>query len=78
MFHGTMCLAAMYLAMLLTGWNTMEGTNDELVLDRSMASVWIKVISSWVCYGIYILVLVLLPCCPDRQYGEGRDLDARP
>ena len=39
-FHLMMALAAMYIAMMLTGWYTMEdGTNDNLVLDRSFASV---------------------------------------
>jgi len=76
-FHAFMALAAMYLAMLLTGWNTIEdcvGTAEdcaqqELVIDRSMASVWIKIASSWVCYMLYALTLVLPPCCPGRQFG---------
>ena len=38
-FHIMMSLAAMYVAMMLTGWHTMEGTDDNLVLDRSLASV---------------------------------------
>ena len=29
-FHLTMSLAAMYIAMMLTGWHTMEGTADDL------------------------------------------------
>lgn len=38
-FHLMMSMAAMYIAMMLTGWYTMSGTDDNLVLDRSFASV---------------------------------------
>ena len=38
-FHIMMSMAAMYIAMMLTGWHTMDGTDDNLVLDRSFASV---------------------------------------
>lgn len=44
-FHTMMSMAAMYIAMMLTGWHTMAGTDDNLVLDRSFASVSPKPVS---------------------------------
>lgn len=69
-FHIMMSLAAMYVAMMLTGWHTMEGTDDNLVLDRSLASVWIKICASWVCYALYTFTMILPPLCPGREFGN--------
>ena len=74
-FHLVMCLAAMYIAMMLTSWHTMEesATSDNFILDRSMASVWIKIGTSWLCFFLYFLTLILPPMCPDRQFGDPQD-----
>ena len=69
-FHLHMLLAAMYLCMLLTGWDTIEGSNNTLVLDRTMVSVWIKILTSWICYVLYAVTLILPPLFPDRQFGS--------
>ena len=34
-----------------------------------MTSVWIKIISSWLCFAMYALVMLLPPMCPDRNFG---------
>jgi len=48
----------------------MEGTDDALVLDRSLASVWIKIGASWLCYVLYAFTMILPPLCPGRQFGN--------
>lgn len=40
------------------------------VLDRSLASVWIKIGASWLCYVMYGFTMVLPPLCPARQFGN--------
>ena len=31
----------------------------------------IKICSSWMCYGLYALVMLLPPACPDRSFSGG-------
>ena len=68
-------MATTVLAMMLTSWHTMEesATSDNFILDRSMASVWIKIGTSWLCFFLYFLTLILPPMCPDRQFGDPQD-----
>ena len=59
-FHVVFILAAMYVSMLLTDWNKIKSgndneTGDELVwIGRSPVAMWVRMISSWLCYFIYI------------------------
>ena len=39
------------------------------MVKDSMTSVWIKIISSWLCFAMYALVMLLPPMCPDRNFG---------
>ncbi|KAL1923159.1 uncharacterized protein VTP21DRAFT_9535 [Calcarisporiella thermophila] len=67
-FHGIFAIAAMYVAMLLTNWNTLEsGTEEDLVrVGQSYAAMWVKVVSSWICVGLYGWTLVAPLVMPDR------------
>ena len=73
-FQAIFSLASMYLAMLLIGWS-LEGIEqergssiDHLTLDRGWASVWVKVVSAWVCSLLYIWTLVAPLLFPDREF----------
>ncbi|KAF9977793.1 hypothetical protein BGZ73_004860 [Actinomortierella ambigua] len=69
-FHVVFALAAMYISMVLTNWNTfseVEAGSDSLILiGQSWAAVWVKVVSSWICYGLYGFSLLAPVLFPDR------------
>ncbi|CAG8578338.1 6512_t:CDS:2 [Ambispora gerdemannii] len=66
-FHIIFALAAMYVAMLLTNWNTIISKDDELVrIGQSYTAVWVKVVSSWLCLTIYAWTLLGPVFMPDR------------
>jgi hypothetical protein len=67
-FHAVFSLAAMYIAMLLTRWGAIEGVDHTLQVRDSETSVWVKIISSWLCFVMYATVMVLPPMCPERQF----------
>ncbi|KAJ1679202.1 Membrane protein tms1, partial [Spiromyces aspiralis] len=47
-FHFIFLVASMYVAMLLTNWNSADSSSGDLiVIGRSMGAVWAKVITSW-------------------------------
>lgn len=37
-------------------------------LNANIASMWIKIISSWICVALYIWTLVARPLFPDRDF----------
>lgn len=59
-FHVVFILASMYVAMLLTDWNKIQSgseneNGDELIrIGRSPAAMWVRMISAWLCYFIYM------------------------
>ncbi|RGB28698.1 TMS membrane protein tumor differentially expressed protein [Rhizophagus diaphanus] len=67
-FHFIFAIAAMYVAMLLTDWNTFTMTGNEklVVIGRSHTIVWVKVISGWVCFLLYYWSLVAPALFPER------------
>ena len=74
LFHIIFAFAAMYVAMLLTDWNTVtpaplnEPDDDGrlVMLGQSMVAVWVKAISAWVCIGLYVWTLVVPVLFPER------------
>jgi len=71
-FHFVYALGAMYLAMLMTDWQTVynpgEGANTAPVVDSGLAAVWVKVVSSWICVGLYLWTLAGPVLFPDRDW----------
>ncbi|KAF9410531.1 hypothetical protein BGZ94_001622 [Podila epigama] len=68
-FHLVFALAAMYIAMVLTNWNTFdkaEGESNLILIGQSWAAVWVKVVSSWICYGLYGFSLLAPVIFPER------------
>ncbi|CAG8674589.1 19871_t:CDS:2, partial [Dentiscutata erythropus] len=65
-FHFVFAIATMYVSMLLTYWNTISMTGKEklVTVGHSHTLVWVKVISSWLCFLIYFWTLfapILMP-----------------
>lgn len=78
-FHAVFSLAAMYIAMLLTRWGEigLNEIDDSLQVRDSETSVWVKIWSSWICFAMYALVMMLPPMCPDRDFA-GAESTATP
>ncbi|KAF1751490.1 hypothetical protein GCK72_018044 [Caenorhabditis remanei] len=65
-FHFMFALASLYVMMTLTSWYKPD--NDLSHLNSNMASVWVKIVSSWVCVGLYCWTLVAPLAFPDREF----------
>ncbi|GMH33931.1 hypothetical protein BSKO_01765 [Bryopsis sp. KO-2023] len=56
-FHLIFGLAAMYLAMLFTNWS-LEGSTNELDIDKGWRSAWVKIASQWLVFVVYTWTMV--------------------
>ncbi|KAH8656189.1 serine incorporator/TMS membrane protein [Tricladium varicosporioides] len=68
LFHIIFFLATAWVATLLT-MNIEESTKDGkdfAPVGRTYGASWVKIISAWVCYGIYTWTLVAPIVLPDR------------
>ncbi|SAL95199.1 hypothetical protein [Absidia glauca] len=73
-FHFIFAIAAMYVAMLLTNWNTITmeemaapGQDGDFVrIGQSYTAVWVKIVSGWLCLIIYGWTLLAPVMMPDR------------
>jgi len=73
-FHLMFALGAMYLAMLMSDWHTISGTDPEnLVIDMGAPSYWVKIVSTWICYLLYLWTILAPVCFPDRDFGYKSD-----
>jgi len=75
-FHFIFVLATMYVAMLLTHWNIVTRSGHEsddnatpVKIGHSTATMWMRIISSWVCMVIYAWTLIAPVVFPDRFSG---------
>ncbi|KAF4985404.1 hypothetical protein FDECE_16576 [Fusarium decemcellulare] len=66
-FHIIFFLATAWVATLLT-MNFDESTRDGdfATVGRTYAASWVKIVSAWVCYGMYAWTLVAPIVLPDR------------
>ncbi|XGW05362.1 hypothetical protein V3C99_016042 [Haemonchus contortus] len=65
-FHFMFGLASLYVMMTLTSWYNPD--NDLTHLNSNMASVWVKIVSSWLCVALYGWTLVAPALFPDREF----------
>lgn len=66
-FHFVFMLAAMYMAMLFTGWS-LEGASSELSLDKGNHSAWVKIASQWLVYLLYVWTMLAPKVLRDREF----------
>eukprot|EP00002_Diphylleia_rotans_P004301 TRINITY_DN1311_c0_g1_i4.p1 TRINITY_DN1311_c0_g1~~TRINITY_DN1311_c0_g1_i4.p1 ORF type:complete len:385 (+),score=90.00 TRINITY_DN1311_c0_g1_i4:52-1206(+) len=66
-FMIVLCLAAAYMAMLLSGWE-FDSTDDDLRINHNKTSMWIRIVSQWVTFLAYFWTLIAPKCCPDRSF----------
>lgn len=65
-FHFMFALASLYVMMTLTSWN--EPSAAVAYTHDNSSSMWVKMISSWLCSGLYIWTLVAPILLPDRDF----------
>lgn len=67
-FHIIFFLATAWIATLLTmGFDPEENAGKSFVpVGRTYWASWVKIVSAWVCYGIYTWTLVAPVVLPDR------------
>lgn len=66
-FHTTFALASLYVMMMLTNWYSPAGA-DFTKLTSNWATVWVRICSVWVCYGMFVWTLVAPIFFPDRDF----------
>lgn len=66
LFHFIFLLATMWVATLLTQNLDIEAQDDLAPVGRTYWASWVKIISAWVCYAIYLSTLVAPVLLPDR------------
>ncbi|KAI7901123.1 serine incorporator/TMS membrane protein [Cokeromyces recurvatus] len=72
-FHFVFAIAAMYVSMVLTNWNTIQFNDgvghdggDLVRIGQSYTAVWVKIVSGWICHLIYIWSLVAPVLMPEN------------
>lgn len=66
LFHIIFFLATQYISTLLTINVKQDDVGDFIPVGRTYFSSWVKIVSSWVCYILYIWSLVAPMIWPDR------------
>lgn len=66
LFHIIFFLATTWVATLLTQNLDPEAVDDFAPVGRTYWASWVKIISAWVCYGIYLWTLIAPVVLPDR------------
>ncbi|XP_043486090.1 probable serine incorporator isoform X3 [Polistes fuscatus] len=65
-FHLMFALATLYVMMTLTNWYEPNSNLD--TLNSNVASMWVKIISSWLCMTLYVWSLVAPILFPNREF----------
>lgn len=65
-FHIMFGLATLYVMMTLTNWYKPNSSLE--TLNSNEASMWVKIVSSWMCLALYVWTLVAPTLLPDRDF----------
>ncbi|KAJ1523458.1 hypothetical protein ONE63_001313 [Megalurothrips usitatus] len=65
-FHLTFCFSTLYIMMTLTNW--FQPNSSLATFSSNDASMWVKVISSWMCMGLYLWTLIAPVVLPNREF----------
>lgn len=67
-FHIVFGIASMYVAMLLTNWDSVQKKDTVMIIGQSWTAVWVKIITSWLTYVLYSWTLIAPVVFPDRDW----------
>jgi len=69
MFHALFGLATLFIMMTLTNWYSPGKMTVSIdTISANMSAVWVKVISAWLCFVIYMWTLVAPVVFQDRDF----------
>lgn len=71
LFHIIFFLASQWIAILLTINITQDDVGDFIPVGRTYFYSWVKIVSAWICYGLYIWTIVAPAIIPDRFDMDG-------
>ncbi|GFY78105.1 serine incorporator 1 [Trichonephila inaurata madagascariensis] len=66
-FHFMFALASLYVMMTLTNWYDPATPKDQMAASNQ-ASMWVKIISSWLCIILYLWSLIAPIVLKDREF----------
>lgn len=68
LFHLMFALATLYVMMTLTNWYSPgEGVHTDKIA-ANMSAVWVKIISAWLCFILYMWTLIAPVVLPERDF----------
>jgi len=68
LFHLMFALATLYVMMTLTNWYSPGKDINIDTISANMSAVWVKIISAWMCFSLYMWTLVAPVVLPDRDF----------
>lgn len=68
LFHVMFALATLYVMMTLTNWYSPGADQGIESISSNWAAVWVKIISAWLCFIVYMWTLVAPVVLPDRDF----------
>ncbi|CAF0745212.1 unnamed protein product [Adineta steineri] len=66
LFHFMFVLATLYAMMTLTNW--YQPAKNFSTYNNNLASLWVKIVSSWICVVLYIWTCIAPALFPDRDF----------
>jgi len=68
LFHVMFALATLFVMMTLTNWYAPGDQVTIETISANMSAVWVKMISAWMCFGLYMWTLFAPVVLPDRDF----------
>lgn len=68
-FHFIYFLASLYIMMMLTNWYSPQGSKLEK-FQQSIGSLWVKMVSCWLGFLLYLWTLLAPICFPNRDFSN--------
>jgi len=72
-FHLVMAMGGIFMAMLLTNWGQNNGGDQLSNSDVSIESMWIKIVSSWLTYLLFLWTILAPFFFPDRDFSDSHN-----
>ncbi|CAF0983050.1 unnamed protein product [Rotaria sp. Silwood1] len=66
LFHFMLVLATLYIMMTVTNW--YAPAKDFSTYNNNLASLWVKIVSSWLCVLLYVWTCIAPVIFPDRDF----------